>query len=551
MFKRRGRRAKCSYGRGEIVVTDPEVRKRLAFLGLTEDDLGVVSAWKEVCRSVTDALVDEFYAHIQSNQATQDFLLAHTTVERQRPLLTRYILTMFDGCIDDEYVEYRRRVGVTHEKIDLDFSWYVAMYEVMRRVLVKAVQQAGATSRELDRFKDAFGRMMLADITLCMTALTESRARLMDDVRQQQHEAETLLNATSEVLNRVAERDLAVRMEGDQQGAYATMKATLNSAVSNLDQSLSQVAMGAEQVAAAASQISSGSQALAQGASEQASTLEEISSSLEEFTSMSKLNTAHAQEVSALTTEARNSADTGAASMQRLSEAIDQIKAGSDETAKIVKTIDEIAFQTNLLALNAAVEAARAGDAGKGFAVVADEVRNLAMRSAEAAKNTAELIDGAVQRAEDGVTLNQEVLQNLETITGQIHKVSAVMTEMTAASEQQQQGVEQIRLAVEQLNQVTQQTAASAEESASTSEELSGQSAEMRHLVIAFKLTHAEVVTPPRSPHRELTRTSPHVTHRPVPSADVIYAPEVPVAHDRPETLIPFDDHDDNILSEF
>jgi methyl-accepting chemotaxis protein len=170
---------------------------------------------------------------------------------------------------------------------------------------------------------------------------------------------------------------------------------------------------------------------------------------------------------------------------------MEKIKASSDETAKIVNTIDEIAFQTNLLALNAAVEAARAGDAGKGFAVVAEEVRNLAMRSADAAKNTSQLIQDSVENAGDGVTMNEEVMEHLEEIQKQVVQVSEVMDEITAGAQQQSQGVEQITTAVEQMNQVTQQTAANAEESSSASEELTGQAEELKQLVATYKINAA------------------------------------------------------------
>ena len=291
------------------------------------------------------------------------------------------------------------------------------------------------------------------------------------------------------VLEEVANKDLSARVKGDYKGDHAKIKGSLNLAVENLDKALQQVAIGAEQVTSASVQVSTGGQSLSQGASEQASSLEEVSSSLQEMSSMTKQNALNAREAKGVSEQARDSADKGVESMSRMSSAINKIKSSSDSTAKIVKTIDEIAFQTNLLALNAAVEAARAGDAGKGFAVVAEEVRNLAMRSAEAAKNTANLIEDAVKNSENGVAINAEVLKNFHEIAEKTNKVSQVVAEIAAASEQQDEGISQVNKAVEQLNQVTQQNAANAEESASAAEEMSSQSEEMRSMVASFKLT--------------------------------------------------------------
>ena len=246
------------------------------------------------------------------------------------------------------------------------------------------------------------------------------------------------------------------------------------------------LAQGSDQVSSAANQVSASSQQMAQGASEQASSLEETSASLEEMGSMTRQNADNAEQANGMMREAHDAANQGREAMGRMSEAIFKIKKSSDETAKIIKTIDEIAFQTNLLALNAAVEAARAGDAGKGFAVVAEEVRGLAQRSAEAAKNTSELIAGAQENADNGVGVSEEVGQVLERIAESVEKVTQLIAELSSASGEQAQGIDQINSAMAQIDQVTQSSAASSEEAASASEELSAQATELNDMVMAL-----------------------------------------------------------------
>jgi methyl-accepting chemotaxis protein len=251
-------------------------------------------------------------------------------------------------------------------------------------------------------------------------------------------------------------------------------------------QAVRSLRVGSEQTTEAASQVSQASQALASGNSEQAASLEETSASLEQMTASTTQSSAGARRAATLAGEANRKADEGTEAMRRMGQAIEEIKKGSDETSKIIKVIDDIAFQTNLLALNAAVEAARAGEAGKGFAVVAEEVRNLAQRSAEAAGNTTSMIEKSVQNSEQGVEIARQVGEVFDEITRGVREVDSLITEIATASEEQANGVQQISTAVAEMDKITQDSAASAEETASSAEELNAQAEELEATVVAL-----------------------------------------------------------------
>jgi methyl-accepting chemotaxis protein len=290
------------------------------------------------------------------------------------------------------------------------------------------------------------------------------------------------------VLTRVEARDLTARMTGAYDGDFAAIKSSLNGAVQTLEQAFGEVLLHADQVASAAAQITSGSANLAESASTQVATIGHITSALEETTSMSKQCAANAQESRAQAEGAMAIAEQGSKNMASLSAAVDAMKEAADETAKIVRTIDEIAFQTNLLALNAAVEAARAGDAGRGFAVVADEVRTLAMRSAEAARSTTQVIDRSLKKAEEGVAINREATVAFSAIANQVKKVVEVMKEIAESSRQQHAAVARVSAAVDSVGRDAETGAATAEEAASAAEQLSAQAELMRETTSLFQL---------------------------------------------------------------
>lgn len=391
---------------------------------------------------------------------------------------------------------------------------------------------AGDVNRRLDASRaDEIGEVARA----LNAALEAMRAR----------EAQGLAQEVGSVFERIADRDLTARVVNEEEGIHARLKIALNTAMRNVDEALSQVSAAAHQVAAASNEISVGGQSLAQSTSQSASSIEEVTASLQEMASMSMQNARNAQEAKSLAKGASLEAEHGAQSMRNLSQTIERIKQSADRTAKIVKTIDDIAFQTNLLALNAAVEAARAGEAGKGFAVVAEEVRNLAMRSAEAAKNTSALIEESVRNADEGVAFNRDVLSKLSDIATQVQRVGEVMTEIAAASEQQNEGVSQINRAVEDLSRVTQQNAATSEETASTAEELSSQSHSLADLVSAFRLSHAGAPAAPSghvAPPSLMNLRAPRLTQVKPKNTNGIKPVSKP--------LIPFDD-DVSTLAKF
>ncbi len=250
-----------------------------------------------------------------------------------------------------------------------------------------------------------------------------------------------------------------------------------------INDSIVKLDMGAGFVASASSQVSASSHCLAEGASEHAACLEQTSSAIEEMASMTKQNADNSQQANEMMHQTIGVANEAELAMKDLTKSMDEISQASNETAKIIKTIDEIAFQTNLLALNAAVEAARAGEAGAGFAVVADEVRNLAMRAAEAARTTASLIEGTVNKIKTGSELVLKTNDSFGRLAGGAKKIGDLIGEITIASQEQAQGIEQINSAVLEMDKVIQKNAAIAEESASASQEMSAQAKEMKDSV--------------------------------------------------------------------
>jgi methyl-accepting chemotaxis protein len=362
------------------------------------------------------------------------------------------------------------------------------------------------------------------------------------------------LDEIQSIMEKVAGGDLSIRLKIGGNEFKRELKQSLNKAVATLDDKCRNMTESVDEVIGAASGMSDRCKHCVSDTSEQARFLDEISRGLHEMATMTKQNTSTAQEAQKVADATKGTARLSVDNMNDLSHAMEKIKNSSDETSKIVKTIDEIAFQTNLLALNAAVEAARAGDAGKGFAVVAEEVRNLAMRSAEAARETARLIENSVQNAEQGVMLNEKVLASLKEMNTQVNQVSEMMAEITEASTQQSEGILQIGEAIEQINQMSQCDSVNSAESSKSTQALIQKSETLRESLCSYRIKR-----PPVSGQQQLQRQAQEIKKEIARPAISQKSEKKPVLD--PKKIIPFDDdgdhdklfsdHNESVLSEF
>ena len=316
--------------------------------------------------------------------------------------------------------------------------------------------------------------------------------------KQSQAEMEKLVAEAQAVLGRLASNDLTQEMTNSYRGDLDKVKTSINAVVQNLSQTITTVREAVQAVSAGAEQITKGNEDLSQRTSEQASALEETSASMEEMTSTVKQNADNAKQANQLAIAARDIADKGGSVTVRAVEAMGEINKSSKKIADIITVIDEIAFQTNLLALNAAVEAARAGEHGRGFAVVAAEVRNLAQRSATAAKEIKGLINESIQRVNDGSELVNQSGKTLEEIVSSVKRVTDIIAEITAASQEQAQGIDQVNKAIMQMDETTQQNAALVEETTSASQSMKDQAKELMTQIEVFVVNSAGTQAPAR-----------------------------------------------------
>ncbi len=332
----------------------------------------------------------------------------------------------------------------------------------------------------------AAGHIARGDLSIQLMSRSNNEiGRLFDEFK-------AMVEATKKqiaVFEEIAEGDLTVKVEPrcDQDA----MSFAMRKMIGNLQHIFSGIRDGSEQVALGARQIAGGAQTLAQGSTEQAATMEELSRAISGISDKTRDNAGMAEKATALAAVIRQRAETGSRQMDRMLQAVTDINSASQSIGKVIEVIDSIAFQTNILALNAAVEAARAGQHGKGFAVVADEVRSLAAKSAEAAKNTSQLIEDSIEKAELGALIAKETADSLSEIVTGVNESTKIIAEIASASEDQTIAVSQVNKGIEQVSIVVHQTSATAEESASSCSEICGQSDHLLSMLSQFRLEEA------------------------------------------------------------
>lgn len=289
------------------------------------------------------------------------------------------------------------------------------------------------------------------------------------------------------VLKNIADGNLLVTSNVSYQGNFEQIKTSLEAILESLNTTFSKIGKAATQISEASAQVASGAAVLSENATSEAATIEELSASIDEILENTNENAENAKNAADLTNQAKNQVDIGSDRMKAMMIAVENIEKSSNEIAKIIKVIDDIAFQTNILALNAAVEAARAGAAGKGFAVVADEVRNLAIRSSEAAKTTNDLIVASISDIREGATHSKETSEAINSIAEMVEKINTLMGNIAQSSAEQASAISQISAGMDNITISVQTTSATAEESAATSEELSSQAVATQNMISKFK----------------------------------------------------------------
>lgn len=462
---------------------EDEMLKALDSFGKTIIDSQVRVEYSALVKAINEEFLplnSQISDLAMANKNTEAHQITNTKGEELNKLIQSYYDNLFKLKVDDASKKAESNDSIAQSATVMMIAFIsVGMFLAIGLGIIISK----TISNPIKNMVVAADRLALGDIEVNVNAdtkdeigsLMHSFSRMVDNIRNQ-----------ALIVERMAAGDLTVDVKAKSEKDVLGKK--LSEMIETNNEVLSNINFASEQVALGARQVSSSSQMLSQGSTEQASSVEEITSSITQIAAQTRENAQNASLANELAVSAKDNAARGNSQMQEMVKAMSEINESSTNISKIIKVIDEIAFQTNILALNAAVEAARAGQHGKGFAVVAEEVRNLAARSANAAKETTEMIEGSIKKVEVGTKIANETAAALDEIVGGVAKAASLVGDIAVASNEQAAGISQINSAIEQVAQVVQTNSATAEECAAASEELSGQADMLKESVSRFKL---------------------------------------------------------------
>jgi Methyl-accepting chemotaxis protein len=409
--------------------------------------------------------------------------------EQLAPLSEKFL--SYTGALysEKDSVGDQVKTALSNEGILINIVILIVIFISIIISLTIAILISRSISKPVKEMEAAAQRMAEGDLSVEISVNSKNEIGLLGAAFKQTIELlKEYIYSIKETLAKLASNDLNISIRDDFKGDFEQLKYSLEGIVSSLNNTFIQINQAAHQVAGGSEQVSNGAQALSQGALEQASSIEMLDTQIAEISNDINQNAQHAREARKNVDSVKKEIDISNQQMSKMVEAMSSINASSNEIGKIIKTIDDIAFQTNILALNAAVEAARAGEAGKGFAVVADEVRNLAIKSAQAAKNTSVLITNSIDQINNGTKIADKTAQSLSKVVASTSAVFDLVDQISRASTKQSGAVSQVIREIGQISNVVQTNSASAEESAAASEELSGQADSLKQLISRFKL---------------------------------------------------------------
>jgi methyl-accepting chemotaxis protein len=394
-FKRQSK--KRTFTPGTIKLSDPHLLEQLTYLGLTEEDLGIIKGWYQSSTDHFGQVSDYFYKAIEHNTHTHDMLKQHSSVDRQKPKLMAFMKSFFGGVIDDAYVADRIKVGRIHKQIGLAMSWYVFQYEHIKRACMDSLVENQASIEEQLIFQNALWKLIQFDMSLILDALNQSQIATVETMKA---ESDAFIDDFGEVFKKLAKRDLSVRMNRDYQGSFRHIAEAFNHGIQDLAKAFASIVRSVDE------QTTTGVQFLANATQEIAHAIGDVADNAE---------------------QAKHTTSQTVDRVSKATENMSSLSEKSTEIGKVTVSIEQIAEQINLLALNATIEASRAGESGKGFAVVASEIRALA-------KQTDEAIDGIREVITSMQDSSSTAMNGIKTINQEMQKINDIVTNIAAAT---------------------------------------------------------------------------------------------------------------------